>query len=179
MRRTIGQCGPHQDRSSNSARLAAWSDAPRRQRRESAAAIILGMTVRERLLGAWTLHDFVEAPVDGSPDARPLGDHPRGTILYSADGFVSAQAAQPVSDLATDASSGLYLAYSGPFDVDEDTAIVRHHLQASLNPELVGSIQRRQVSFGDDGSLSLNSLEAISLGGRLVVVRVVWLRGEQ
>ena len=146
--------------------------------RES-AAIKSGMTVRERLLGAWTLRDFVEAPVDGSPDARPLGANPRGTILYSADGFVSAQAAQPVSDLATGASSGLYLAYSGPFDVDEDNAIVRHHIEVSLNPQLVGSIQRRQVSFGDDGSLSLDSLEAISLGGRLVVVRVVWSRREQ
>jgi hypothetical protein len=137
------------------------------------------VTVHERLLGAWVLRDFVEAPVDGSPETRPLGARPRGTILYSADGFVSAQAARPSSDPATDASSGLYLAYSGAFDVDEDTAIVRHHLEISLDPDLVGSIQRRQVSFGDDGSLHLDAVEAIDLGGRRVVVRVVWSRREQ
>ena len=47
--------------------------------------------LREKLLGAWRLVDVVEEPVDGSPPRRPHGERPIGLILYTPDGYMSAQ----------------------------------------------------------------------------------------
>ena len=45
-------------------------------------------TLRERLIGAWSLVSYVENPVDGSAPFHPLGADPRGLILYTPDGYM-------------------------------------------------------------------------------------------
>ena len=47
--------------------------------------------LRERLVGAWRLVDAVEEAIDGSPVRRPHGERPIGLILYTPDGYLSAQ----------------------------------------------------------------------------------------
>jgi hypothetical protein len=88
-------------------------------------------SLRERLIGAWKLVSYVEESVDGSANARPLGENPKGIIMYTPDGYMSAQLSKPdrsdftsgdwfngtVEDYKNEATS--YIAYSGPFHVDE------------------------------------------------------------
>jgi len=52
-------------------------------------------TLRERLIGAWSLASYEERPVDGSTSFHPMSKTPKGIIMYSADGFMSAQLSQP------------------------------------------------------------------------------------
>lgn len=47
--------------------------------------------IRDRLVGGWRLTGF-EEQVDGGID-HPLGENPRGAILYTPDGYMSAQLA--------------------------------------------------------------------------------------
>jgi hypothetical protein len=48
-------------------------------------------TLRERLIGAWKLESYIEKPVDGSPLGHPLGEDATGLIMYTPDGYMSAQ----------------------------------------------------------------------------------------
>jgi|GEM_PF-6430480 len=47
--------------------------------------------LRDRLIGAWKLVSYQETPVDGSPPFEPLGHQPHGIIMYTSDGYMSAQ----------------------------------------------------------------------------------------
>lgn len=47
--------------------------------------------LREYLVGAWTLESYESSDVDGSNVRYPLGTDARGLIMYTADGYMSAQ----------------------------------------------------------------------------------------
>src|SRR6516164_7764583 len=51
--------------------------------------------LRERLIGAWKLVSYVEKPVDGSAPFYPMGEEPHGIIMYTPDGYMSAQLMHP------------------------------------------------------------------------------------
>jgi len=42
-------------------------------------------------IGAWKLHSYSENPVDGAPPFHPMGSSPKGIIMYTPDGYMSAQ----------------------------------------------------------------------------------------
>jgi Lipocalin-like domain len=67
-------------------------------------------TLWDAVLGAWELVSFTARDETTGEDRQPLGTAPRGLILYTADGHMSAQLAK--SDM-----SG-YAAYGGRGDVD-------------------------------------------------------------
>jgi hypothetical protein len=56
----------------------------------------MAQTLRERLIGAWKLVSYVEEPVDGSAPFYPMGEEPQGIIMYTPDGYMSAQLMHPV-----------------------------------------------------------------------------------
>ena len=88
--------------------------------------------LRDQLIGAWKLVSYVEEPVDGSAPFHPLGEQPQGIIMYTPDGYMSAQLARPDrgrfvsgdwfkgTDEEYRAEASSYIAYTGPFHVDED-----------------------------------------------------------
>jgi hypothetical protein len=47
--------------------------------------------LREQLIGAWKLVSHRETSVDGSEPFEPLGHEPHGIIVYTPDGYLSAQ----------------------------------------------------------------------------------------
>ena len=51
--------------------------------------------LRSQPIGAWKLESYVEESVDGSKCFEPLGPTPRGIIMYTPDGYMSAQLAKP------------------------------------------------------------------------------------
>jgi hypothetical protein len=126
--------------------------------------------LREKLIGAWKLVDVVEEPVDGSPLRRPHGERPVGLILYTPDGYMSAQImerdrgviASPdwsalTSEEYAEEARG-YFAYCGSFEVDE-----------------VGSRQPRVLQLDGD-ALELSSAAAAPSRGALVITRLSWER---
>jgi hypothetical protein len=111
--------------------------------------------LRDQLIGAWTLVLYVETPVNGGPSNHPMGNGPIGIIMYTPDGYMSAQLMRPnrtpfaSSDWykATPEEYGregpAYFAYSGLFQVDEENATVTHSVLVSLFPNWIGGTQTR------------------------------------
>ena|SRR5947209_6598329 len=145
--------------------------------------------LRDQLIGAWKLVSYVEEPVDGSPSFRPLGGHPKGIIMYTPDGYMSAQLSKPdrpnfasgdwfagtVEDYKNEATS--YIAYSGPFHVDEDKKTLTHSMFVSLFPDWTGQTQPRAVKIEND-VLHLGSVSPIKSAGKTVMSHLTWKRAE-
>ncbi|GGT03222.1 lipocalin-like domain-containing protein [Streptomyces chromofuscus] len=113
--------------------------------------------VRRRLLGAWQLVSYTAGSADGEV-IQPLGPTPYGLIVYTPDGYMSAQLGRgdrpPLSsarleDAAADelaqAAVG-YVAYGGPYEV-VDSSTVEHHVTTSLFPNWIGRSLVRKVEF--------------------------------
>src|SRR5689334_14571680 len=103
-----------------------------------AGRTVMAQTLRERLIGAWTLVSYVEHPVDGSAPFFPMGEEPQGIIMYTPDGYMSAQLMRPgrrpfasgdwfrgsEEEIKEEALG--YIAYSGPFQTDEEKQTLTH-----------------------------------------------------
>ncbi|WP_040801741.1 lipocalin-like domain-containing protein [Nocardia higoensis] len=145
--------------------------------------------LRGRLIGSWKLVSYREIPVDGSHPFEPLGHTPRGLIIYTPDGYMSAQLAAPdrpnfasgdwfdgtAEDYSSEASS--YIAYSGPFHVDEDAQTLTHSMFVSLFPNWTGQTQPRRVTL-DGTTLTLGTTSPIRSGGTTVDSVLTWHRAE-
>lgn len=143
--------------------------------------------LREMLVGAWELVDVVEEPVDGSPPRRPHGDRPLGLILYTHDGYMSAQLMErerghvdscdwahlTPEEYAEEARG--YFAYAGPFEVDEERGTVAHSVAVSLFPGWVGGTQVRVAEL-DGERLVLRTAAPACSNGKLVVTCISWRR---
>ena len=90
-------------------------------------------SLRDRLIGAWRLAEFTVTAEDGTV-TYPMGEDVEGLIIYTPDGYMSAQLMEPgrpayasgefthgTTEEEAAAAAG-YLAYSGPFYVNEETA---------------------------------------------------------
>lgn len=128
--------------------LAAWqSPAPSRP---PAAG-----SVRAQLIGNWKLVSYVVFDQDGAP--RP-GNYDVGRIVYDVSGEMSAHlmtstrgTVSPATDAARSDAYRTYLAYFGPFIVDEAKGTVTHHVVGSSYPHWLGSAQVRYYAFSGDG----------------------------
>lgn len=144
-------------------------------------------TLREQLIGAWKLVSYIAAPVDGSAPLHPMGENPMGIILYTPDGYMSAQLMcsgrrafasgdwldGTAEEYREEAST--YIAYSGPFHVDEEKRTLTHTMFVSLFPNWIGQTQPRAVRIEND-ILRLGTETPIRAGGRLVMAQLEWRR---
>jgi hypothetical protein len=145
--------------------------------------------LREQLIGAWKLVSYVEAPTDGSAPFHPLGESPEGIIMYTPDGYMSAQLSKPdrptfasgdwfdgtSDEYVAEATS--YIAYSGPFHVEEDTKTLTHSMFVPLFPNWAGQTQPRLVEIDGD-MLHLGSASPIRSSGKTVISTLTWRRAE-
>ncbi len=99
-------------------------------------------TLRDAVLGAWELVSFVARDGTTGEDRHPLGTAPRGLIIYTADGHMSAQLAE--SDMSD------YIAYGGRFSVNEETSTLHHEVTISMAPDLLAQHQFRNASIDGD-----------------------------
>lgn len=133
-------------------------------------------TIRERLVGCWRLVEF-SVTTNGDRATHPLGDHPLGTILYTPDGYMSAQLAKPGHYAEDDQQPTAYaIAYSGPYEVNEQASTVTHQVQVSVIPNWLGTTQLRQVQFPDPGTLVLSAVERGPQGDVLTTTTITWSR---
>jgi hypothetical protein len=145
--------------------------APKLKRSSSMAEL----GIRERLVGCWRLVGYGVA-VEGGETDRPLGNSPLGTILYTPDGYMSAQLAGPGPHEDDQEPDAYYIAYSGPYDVDEQARTVAHQVQVSVIPSWLGTTQIRQVQFGEPDTLVLSTSEPRPRDGVMTTTTITWSR---
>ena len=124
---------------------------------------------RNALLGAWRLVSFSAREPSGAV-RHPLGEQPAGMILYTDAGYMSAQLAS-----APDAAD--YIAYGGPFELDEHTAVVHHDIAMSSMPELLDTPQYRNASV--DGEFLTLSATTTDAQGLTLESTLVWKRADR
>jgi len=146
--------------------------------------------LRDQLIGTWKLISYEERPVDGSRSFYPMSEQPVGIIMYTPDGFMSAQLMKPgrkpftsgdwfnATDEEYKQEASTYIAYSGPFNVDEGNRTLTHSMFVSLFPNWLGQTQPRLVKIeGDD--LYLSSATPIHSQGKLVNSHLHWKRASK
>jgi Lipocalin-like domain len=144
-------------------------------------------SLRETLIGAWQLVACVETDVETGEIFLPMGPHPQGFILYTPDGYMSAQLSSP--DRADFASGDMYrgtpedyvaagtsyLAYSGRYRVDEARRTIEHGMAVSLFPNWQGQRQLRIPALDGD-TLVLATDRPTLFAGSLKTARITWRR---
>ena len=114
------------------------------------------LVIRDQLVGAWQLVSYVSTPKDSTKQATyPLGKDPKGILLYTADGYMSAQiqVLEPAKELDTNSTQLTgYLGYTGPFYIDETGSeiVLQHHMSLSSFPAWLGDTQRRLARLNGD-----------------------------
>ena len=137
----------------------------------------MAKTLREQLVGTWKLVSYVDKPIDGSESFYPMGEEPQGIIMYTPDGYMSAQLMRhgrpkfasgdwfqrSPGEIKEEASG--YIAYSGPFHTDEAKKTLTHSMFVSLFPNWLGQTQPRVVKIEGD-TLHLSTEKPIKSGGK-------------
>jgi Lipocalin-like domain len=142
-------------------------------------------SIGEQLIGAWRLASYHTLGNDGSV-VHPMGEAAVGFIMYLPDGFMSANLMVPARPLFSGGSAATatqaelaaaaagYFGYAGRFEVDEPACAVRHHIEVSLVPNLVGTTQLRHVAF--EGTRLVLRGGAASMSGRVAAPIIIWER---
>ncbi|HCS26256.1 MAG TPA: hypothetical protein DIW43_02310 [Spongiibacteraceae bacterium] len=124
--------------------------------------------ITHRIVGGWSLLSWTMRFDDGRPARQPYGDSPNGSLLYSADGrmlaaiaradrkHLSGQVPQRAPESEKTAAFDSFFSYGGSFDIDGDEVV--HRVDIALNPNFVGSVQRRKMHF-EDNQLTLSAKE--------------------
>lgn len=124
------------------------------------------------LVGTWRLVSFED--VESGQTVRRFGDKPLGLFVYTADGHVAIQIANPANpacvapgktfgpgrkdDLPVPACSpeqmqallNGYVAYWGTYTVDAAAGIVIHHVKSDISNGYAGTDQRRPFHLDGD-----------------------------
>lgn len=131
--------------------------------------INLTHSFRDQVIGTWSLLEYTRED-DFGERYYPFGKDAVGYLMYTPDGYMSAQlmaiGRKPYSlnqlhtgtkDEMAAAAHG-YHAYSGKFDVDEDTQTLYHHMEVSMIPNRLGMIQDRKIEItGDEITITSDS----------------------
>jgi hypothetical protein len=144
-------------------------------------------SLREQLVGAWALSTFVERDIETGVENHPFGKRPLGLILYTPDGYVSAQLQRSERPAFADgdilratgeeyaAAGSSYIAYSGRFFVDEGKKSLSHEMAVSFFPNWFGQRQMRLVEVNGE-TLRLSTDGPQRVNGALKTATLTWRR---
>ncbi|MFJ4849627.1 MULTISPECIES: lipocalin-like domain-containing protein [unclassified Streptomyces] len=142
------------------------------------------MTLTDQVVGTWQLVSFTAENTEHPGITYPFGPDATGIIMYTADGYMSAQIMrQGRSDydpLDRDggnreqaAAAAGYLAYSGPYSVDETTRTLHHEVEVSLLPTWQNTVLIRQATL-EGNQLTLAAEDTLPSG--TLRSTIVWKR---
>lgn len=124
------------------------------------------------LVGTWRLVSFED--VDSGQTIRRFGDKPLGLFVYTADGHVAIQIANPANPVCVSPGKKFgpgrkddstipactpaqmqalvdgYVAYWGTYTVDAAAGVVVHHVKSDLSNGYAGTDQRRPFRLEGD-----------------------------
>lgn len=128
-----------------------------------------GMSLRQKLIGAWKLESYIAYPTPNSRTQRvtyPMTRSVTGYIMYTPDGYMSAQMLIPgqqsfkrgEGEEPQWAEAGKRcFAYCGPYYITNEgpgrEEILRHTFQCCSLPGWIGDIQVRTHRFEEDGQV--------------------------
>ena len=136
------------------------------------------ISAEARFLGSWSLVSFEHILRSGEV-LKPYGASPSGSILYQADGHMSAQVSvrsparfardDPEQASAEEAAEAgkTYFGYWGSFKVYAEKGVVVHRVEGSSFPNWTRTEQVRYFRFEGDNRLIL---EAQSSSGRYTLI---------
>jgi hypothetical protein len=136
-------------------------------------------SLKDQLVGTWTVVSWVQTRPDGSKFER-FGDKPMGVNVFDANGRFYVMFARPdVPKIASNNPStptpeeakaivGGTIAYYGTYTVDEGSKIVTLKIEASSFPNQLGSDQKRAILSVSADELKYNNAVALS-GGQILV----------
>jgi hypothetical protein len=113
------------------------------------------------IVGTWKLVRYEDQPPEG-PKQFPLGEHPVGQLIYTADGHMSIQLMKvPHPKIASgddtkvtpeekQALFDAYVAYFGKYRVDEKRHVVIHDVEADYADVFIGKSEERPYLLEGD-----------------------------
>ncbi|MCC3330444.1 lipocalin-like domain-containing protein [Nocardia abscessus] len=119
------------------------------------------------LVGTWELLSYYDIDEQDTTSRGPLGDSPRGLLIYSAHGYMS------VSMMRTDGAPGAnpFMGYAGTWR-RSGTEMV-HAISVCSNPAWAQTEQVRQMSLNGD---VLTLIGSAQVGGRTQRRVLTWRR---
>ena len=149
------------------------------------AEVFLPRRLEHALVGAWQLVRWtIEYPATGRV-TQPFGPRPKGQLVYTADGHMSAVMQKPdrsplsradvraVSDAEKAAAFDGYLHYAGRWHVAGDCVV--HDVDCAMNPNLLDTRQVRRASIAGD-ALELTAEETLETPEQMRRHRILWRR---
>ena len=122
--------------------------------------------LRSWLTGAWKLESYVylAVPPSSTRPFYPMTRNVQGMILYTPDGYMSAQMQIPGQTRFTVGQAKeaewaecarRYFGYSGPYHISEEMGKItlKHEFRISYRPDLANDVQVRGWRFEEDGKL--------------------------
>jgi hypothetical protein len=140
-------------------------------------------SITDAIIGTWSLQSFTEY-TETSGLIQPLGSNPKGLLIYTAEGIVSAQlmrsGREELSAGAWEKASSAqlaelaegYIAYCGTFLVDEESRQVIHTPIVALVPNLLNHAQLRTYEL--DGQQLTLETERPGPEGVPIMTTLVW-----
>jgi Lipocalin-like domain len=137
------------------------------------------------LIGSWSLESYTDI-AEGAEAVLPFGVNPIGLLIYTPDGFMSAQLmsldrspSRPNDSNAETESdyqqkSDAFIGYSGEYHFDDVTATVSHTPSVSFVPALIGHRLLRQVKL--DGDRLTLTVTTPQIGGNSIKSSLCWLK---
>jgi hypothetical protein len=147
------------------------------------AAMAQQKTLREQIVGAWTLVSWVLTRPDGTKNYR-FGDRPKGVNTFSPTGLFSLIIVQP--DLPKISSNDSMnptgeeavaivrgsIAYFGTYDVDEETKTLSLKFDGTTLTNQLGILQKRIID--SISATEMRYSNSIAVGGGKI--EVSWKR---
>jgi Lipocalin-like domain len=140
-------------------------------------------TLKEQIVGAWSLVSWVQIRADGTKNYR-FGDNPKGLNMFSPDGrfsliimqpdlpkIASNDAMRPTADEATAIVRGS-IAYFGTFTVDEAKKMLSMQLDGTTLANQLGLPQTRTIDSISADEMRYSNPIAVGSGR----IEVVWKR---
>lgn len=142
-------------------------------------------SLKDMVVGIWSLVSYEVSDNEGNR-TYPMGEDATGFIMYHPEGYMSAQMMSPgrpkyasgalhtgTQEEMAAAAEG-YLAYAGPYEVDEAKYIVTHHMSVSMNPTWLGDSQPRYVKL--DGDILEIASPPVIVEGKKQNTKLIWKR---
>ena len=138
------------------------------------------------LVGGWEMVRWEIAYGDGRPPSYPFGPDATGIIVYAPNGMMNASISRrerkPLSSESTRtapveerlAAFESFFSYGGRYRIEGDFVI--HFVTQALNPNFVGTEQRRKMEFAADGTLTLSATDHVPRTTVARHHRLIWKR---
>jgi hypothetical protein len=142
------------------------------------------------LIGGWHLQHWEITYGDGRKPTLPFGADAGGIIVYAPDGWMNASISRagrkPLSSESAKtapaeqrlAAFDSFFSYGGRYRLLREGGLdyVIHSVTQSVNPNLVGTEQKRRMEFGADGSLTLSAADHVPGTQVTRLHRLTWKR---